>query len=45
MRTEGFRNSACDEPFDPELTADGLSRVEGGKRRSAKGLGKRKGKC
>jgi len=26
---EIFRNSACDEPFDPELTTEGLSRVEG----------------
>ncbi|CAB1058827.1 hypothetical protein D1BOALGB6SA_3585 [Olavius sp. associated proteobacterium Delta 1] len=23
-------NAACDEPFDPELTAEGLSRVEVG---------------
>ena len=27
-------NSACDEPFGPELTADGLSRVEFGIRNS-----------
>jgi hypothetical protein len=26
-----MRNSACDEQFDPELTAEGLSRVESGR--------------
>jgi hypothetical protein len=30
----GSRNAACDEQFGPELTAEGLSRVEGGRNNS-----------